>query len=139
MSSRPHNNPKGWKPCTSGSLQRIRDQLAEKQKREFGPRSLVTAALAGAVLASVVAVVCVSITARNESRGQQIACEDVQAGLRDYLDGTLTRHERQLFDAHFAICEQCRDHLNLGLAARLNRSSDIVLATRTVNIYPQRR
>lgn len=43
--------------------------------------------------------------------GHDITCRQAVALVTAYLDGNLSRGERDLFEAHLADCEHCTEHL----------------------------
>ncbi len=43
--------------------------------------------------------------------GHDITCRQVVALVTAYLDGTLTRGEHELFEAHLADCDGCTEHV----------------------------
>lgn len=56
-------------------------------------------------------------TLRNKIRGQMfklplmLTCRQVEDFLLDYVEGTLPRGQRLIFDLHLAMCRECRDYL----------------------------
>ncbi|MDJ0949691.1 MAG: zf-HC2 domain-containing protein [Alphaproteobacteria bacterium] len=40
-----------------------------------------------------------------------LTCREVEAFLIDYLEGTLPRAQRAVFDLHLRMCRECRDYL----------------------------
>ena len=56
-------------------------------------------------------------TLRDKIRGQMfklplmLTCQQVENFLLDYVEGTLPRGQRLIFDFHLAICRECRDYL----------------------------
>lgn len=54
---------------------------------------------------------------RNKIRGQMfklplmLTCRQVEDFLLDYVEGTLPRGQRLIFDLHLALCRECRDYL----------------------------
>jgi anti-sigma factor RsiW len=38
-------------------------------------------------------------------------CQDVVELMTDYLEGALTPRDRELFEAHLATCDGCREYL----------------------------
>lgn len=74
-------------------------------------------------------------------------CDNIRAGLDDWLDDLLDDHVREAIETHLAECEQCAlffsqhksladDLLNLGLAA--NRIADTTTTTTTTAAAPRR-
>jgi anti-sigma factor RsiW len=46
-----------------------------------------------------------------EELGSQITCAQAIDFMRAYLDGELPRGQQEIFAAHLAICEDCRNYL----------------------------
>jgi len=47
-----------------------------------------------------------------EELGSQITCAQAIDFMRAYLDGELPQGQQQIFAAHLAICEDCRNYLS---------------------------
>ena len=56
-------------------------------------------------------------TLRDKIRGQMfklplmLTCQQVEDFLLDYVEGTLPRGQRLIFDLHLVLCRECRDYL----------------------------
>jgi anti-sigma factor RsiW len=41
-----------------------------------------------------------------------MSCQELVALLTEYLDGTLSAHDRARLDAHLEVCDDCRQYLD---------------------------
>jgi anti-sigma factor RsiW len=40
-----------------------------------------------------------------------VSCQELVELLTEYLDGTLSAHDRARLDAHLTVCDACREYL----------------------------
>jgi predicted anti-sigma-YlaC factor YlaD len=58
------------------------------------------------------------------SKLKERLCSEIHDALDDYLDGAMDVDERATFDAHLAVCPECRDYLSsYERTVRLSRAS----------------